>query len=86
MFISRCVVPECEATNSTEYSPAWLAAAQPAGARDSRCARRAPRDPSEPCGEASAFTDELLPCDQWIYASANTIVTEVSLYLCLLVS
>ncbi|KAI8422036.1 hypothetical protein MSG28_009935 [Choristoneura fumiferana] len=60
--------------------PAWLAAAQAAGARERRCARRAPLDPAEPCGPASAFGDDLLPCDQWLYASANTIVTEVTLY------
>ncbi|KAJ2951318.1 hypothetical protein O0L34_g5720 [Tuta absoluta] len=71
----RCVVPECEAPNSTEYSPAWLELAQAPGVRERRCMRRQPQDPQD-CG--GGFNEELMPCDQWLYASKDTIVAEVS--------
>ncbi|XP_013141700.1 PREDICTED: organic cation transporter protein-like [Papilio polytes] len=73
----RCVVPECEAFNSSDYSPAWLASALPAG-RHQRCFSRAPLDDQVPCNDA-AFSEELRSCDQWLYASKNTIVAEFNL-------
>ncbi|KAJ2951319.1 hypothetical protein O0L34_g5720 [Tuta absoluta] len=72
----RCVVPECEAPNSTEYSPAWLELAQAPGVRERRCMRRQPQDPQD-CG--GGFNEELMPCDQWLYASKDTIVAEFNL-------
>uniref|UniRef100_A0A2A4K7E3 Major facilitator superfamily (MFS) profile domain-containing protein n=1 Tax=Heliothis virescens TaxID=7102 RepID=A0A2A4K7E3_HELVI len=75
----RCVVPECELANSTDYSPPWLEGALPAGGVESRCSRRAPRDPQLPCQQGTSFGDELLPCDRWLYQSNNTIVTEFNL-------
>ncbi|CAH2241420.1 jg15617 [Pararge aegeria aegeria] len=74
----RCLVPECESANSTDYSPAWLGGALAAGGREQRCSRRAPADPQLPCA-ADSFADELLPCDRWLYASNDTIVAEFNL-------
>ncbi|XP_047025396.1 organic cation transporter protein-like [Helicoverpa zea] len=75
----RCVVPECESANSTDYSPAWLEGALPPGGVEARCSRRAPRDPQLPCQHGTSFGEELLPCDRWLYQSNNTIVTEFNL-------
>ncbi|KAJ8716903.1 hypothetical protein PYW07_003530 [Mythimna separata] len=75
----RCVVPECEAANSTVYSPPWLEGALPSGSIESRCSRRAPLDPQLPCQEGTAFGEELTTCDQWLYESNNTIVAEFNL-------
>ncbi|XP_061714575.1 solute carrier family 22 member 3-like isoform X1 [Cydia pomonella] len=74
----RCVVPECEAHNSTDFSAAWTVAALPEHGRAHRCSRRVPLDPTLPCEANSAFSEDVVACDQWLYASANTIVTEVS--------
>ncbi|XP_022828155.1 organic cation transporter protein-like isoform X1 [Spodoptera litura] len=75
----RCVVPECEASNSSEYSPGWLAAALPPGNIESRCSRRAPLDPQLPCQEGTAFAHEVTTCDHWLYQANNTIVSEFNL-------
>ncbi|XP_072932972.1 organic cation transporter protein-like isoform X2 [Epargyreus clarus] len=74
----RCVIPECESANTTEYSPAWLESALAAGGRERRCASYAPLDTQLPCGEGG-FSDELRTCDQWLYASRDTIVAEFNL-------
>ncbi|CAG5054675.1 unnamed protein product [Parnassius apollo] len=74
----RCVVPECEAANSTEYNPSWLAGALPTGEQEKRCYSRAPLDDQLPCQDG-AFTEELRACDHWLYASNNTIVAEFNL-------
>ncbi|XP_031766668.2 organic cation transporter protein-like isoform X2 [Galleria mellonella] len=74
----RCVVPECEAFNSTEYSPPWLDAALPAGGRERRCSRRSPLDPQQSC-DGATFAEELQECDRWLYASNDTIVAEFNL-------
>ncbi|CAH2047613.1 unnamed protein product, partial [Iphiclides podalirius] len=74
----RCVVPECEAANSTEYNPSWLASALPPGGREKRCFSRAPLDDQLPCQDGG-FAEELRSCDQWLYASKNTIVSEFNL-------
>lgn len=76
----RCVVPECESANSSVYAPKWLAQALPAGApRERRCSRREPLTPSleTACEDDTEFAKEALLCDQWLYASNNTIVAEV---------
>ncbi|XP_061714577.1 organic cation transporter protein-like isoform X2 [Cydia pomonella] len=75
----RCVVPECEAHNSTDFSAAWTVAALPEHGRAHRCSRRVPLDPTLPCEANSAFSEDVVACDQWLYASANTIVTEFNL-------
>lgn len=74
----RCVVPECEALNSTEYSPSWLTHALPPEGREARCSRRVPLD-QPPCQEDTSFSEELQYCNHWIYAANNTIVTEFNL-------
>ncbi|XP_045769128.1 organic cation transporter protein-like isoform X1 [Maniola jurtina] len=71
----RCVVPECESANSTVYSPSWLQGALGGGARERRCSSKAPVDAELPC-EAGAFSEQLRPCDHWLYASSDTIVAE----------
>ncbi|XP_041979847.1 organic cation transporter protein-like isoform X2 [Aricia agestis] len=71
----RCIVPECEAGNTTEYSPSWL---EGAPGEHERCRRPVPLDPQLPCA-SDAFSDALQPCDQWIYASHDTIVAEFNL-------
>ncbi|XP_063826951.1 organic cation transporter protein-like [Ostrinia nubilalis] len=71
----RCLIPECEAANATEYSPAWLAL--PSGAREQRCSRRALPEPDS-CAK-DAFSDELQPCHHWVYGSKDTIVAEFNL-------
>ncbi|XP_060801640.1 organic cation transporter protein-like isoform X2 [Amyelois transitella] len=75
----RCVVPECELSNSTEYHPAWLAGALPPAGRQQRCSRREPLGAAAGCGAGTAFAEELRPCDQWLYASWDTIVAEFNL-------
>ncbi|CAH0719744.1 unnamed protein product, partial [Brenthis ino] len=74
----RCVVPECEAINSTEYSPIWLEGALPADSREQRCASKVPLDAKVPC-DKDGFSDELRPCEHWLYASKDTIVAEFNL-------
>lgn len=74
----RCVVPECEAFNSTEYTPAWLEGALPAAGRERRCASKMPLDAQLPC-DKDTFTDELRPCEHWLYATKDTIVAEFNL-------
>ncbi|CAK1585785.1 unnamed protein product [Parnassius mnemosyne] len=74
----RCVVPECEAANSTDYNPSWLASALPTGEQEKRCYSRAPLDNHLPCQDG-AFTEELRACDHWLYASNDTIVAEFNL-------
>ncbi|XP_046978177.1 organic cation transporter protein-like [Vanessa cardui] len=73
----RCVVPECEAANSTEYNPLWLASALPESTRERRCFSKTPLD-AEYCAPGN-FSDELRPCDHWLYASRDTIVAEFNL-------
>ncbi|XP_053604472.1 organic cation transporter protein-like isoform X2 [Plodia interpunctella] len=75
----RCVVPECESANSTQYHPAWLDGALPAAGRQQRCSRREPLDLAGGCREGTTFTEDLQPCDQWLYASWDTIVAEFNL-------
>ncbi|XP_050677874.1 organic cation transporter protein-like isoform X2 [Leptidea sinapis] len=70
----RCVIPECEAANSTEYSPAWLQQALPEDPVERRCSARVPRGPD--CGD---FSSELRRCDTWMYGSRDTIVAEFNL-------
>ncbi|XP_068617258.1 organic cation transporter protein-like [Battus philenor] len=74
----RCVVPECEAINSTDYNPPWLESALPSGGREKRCFSRALVDDQLPCQDG-AFTEELRACDHWLYASKDTIVAEFNL-------
>lgn len=81
VLLCRCVVPECEAANSSEYAPGWLAAALPAGTIEARCSRRAPIDSQLPCQEGTAFSHEVTACDRWLYQANNTIVSEVIYYL-----
>ncbi|XP_050348889.1 organic cation transporter protein-like [Nymphalis io] len=73
----RCVVPECEAVNSTEYNPPWLESALPESTRDRRCFIKTPLD-AGPCAPGN-FSDELRSCDHWLYASKDTIVAEFNL-------
>ncbi|XP_045449787.1 organic cation transporter protein-like, partial [Melitaea cinxia] len=73
-----CMVPECEAANSTEYSPPWLTSALPESSRERRCFIKTPVDAEQACG-AGAFSEELRPCDHWLYASRDTIVAEFNL-------
>ncbi|CAK1585786.1 unnamed protein product [Parnassius mnemosyne] len=74
----RCVVPECEAANSTEYNPSWLAGALPTGEQEKRCYSHTPMEDHLPCQDG-AFTEELRACDHWLYASNDTIVAEFNL-------
>lgn len=76
LVIPRCVVPECEAANSTDYSPLWLESALPSGGRERRCQRRSPLDNQLPCDQG-AFSELAQACDQWLYSSRDTIVAEV---------
>ncbi|XP_045498927.1 organic cation transporter protein-like isoform X1 [Colias croceus] len=69
----RCVIPECELSNSTEYSPPWLELALPEGTQERRCSARTPVDACD------SFSEELRPCDHWLYASKDTIVAEFNL-------
>ncbi|XP_075975361.1 organic cation transporter protein-like isoform X2 [Anticarsia gemmatalis] len=75
----RCVVPECESANSTEYTTPWLEGALPPNAVDARCRRRAPLDDQLPCGEGTAFSQDLHTCDSWLYQTNFTIVSEFNL-------
>ncbi|KPJ16074.1 hypothetical protein RR48_06029 [Papilio machaon] len=61
----RCVVPECESNNSSDYSPAWLTSALPVTGREQRCYSRAPLDDQLPCHD-TAFSEELRSCDHWL--------------------
>ncbi|CAH2084350.1 unnamed protein product [Euphydryas editha] len=74
----RCMIPECEAANSTVYNPPWLDSALPEGGRERRCSSKTPLAPEQDCG-AGAFSDELRPCEHWLYASRDTIVAEFNL-------
>ncbi|CAH2084349.1 unnamed protein product [Euphydryas editha] len=74
----RCMIPECEAANSTEYNPPWLDSALPVGGRERRCSSKTPLAPEQDCA-AGAFSDELRPCEHWLYASRDTIVAEFNL-------
>ncbi|XP_038214161.1 organic cation transporter protein-like isoform X2 [Zerene cesonia] len=69
----RCVIPECELTNSTDYSPPWLELALPEGTQERRCSARIPID------SCDTFSEELRPCEHWLYASKDTIVAEFNL-------
>lgn len=73
----RCVIPECELANATEYSPHWLPQQRPNGTRE--CTRRLllPATPHQCAAEMLAETQQ--PCDEWIYASKDTIVAEFNL-------
>ncbi|KAG6440883.1 hypothetical protein O3G_MSEX001467 [Manduca sexta] len=74
----RCMVSECELSNTTVYSPTWLEGALPPEGRERRCSRRAPLyDP--PCDHDTPFSEELQLCDKWLYGANNTIVAEFNL-------
>ncbi|CAG9136528.1 unnamed protein product [Plutella xylostella] len=77
----RCLIPECESSNSSEYSPPWLEGALPPPDHplERRCMRRAPA-PAAPAGacDVDSFSQELQPCTSWVYESHDTIVAEVS--------
>ncbi|XP_023935702.2 organic cation transporter protein-like isoform X2 [Bicyclus anynana] len=75
----RCVVPECESANSSQYAAPWLEAALGGAGQQRRCERRVPLPgAARPCG-AGDFTDQLQPCERWLYASNDTIVAEFNL-------
>ncbi|GBP53897.1 hypothetical protein EVAR_96575_1 [Eumeta japonica] len=78
VYVSRCVVAECEAANSTDFSPPWLDAALPQNGRARRCSRRRSNPGADDACAAAAFGTELQPCERWLYASNDTIVAEVS--------
>ncbi|XP_049872471.1 organic cation transporter protein-like isoform X2 [Pectinophora gossypiella] len=74
----RCVIPECEAPNSTEFYPKWLPSrAVDVDLRTRRCMRARPAD--EGACHAEGFGEHLELCDQWLYASKDTIVAEFNL-------
>ncbi|KAG7299214.1 hypothetical protein JYU34_017766 [Plutella xylostella] len=78
----RCLIPECESSNSSEYSPPWLEGALPPPDHplERRCMRRAPA-PAAPAGacDVNSFSEELQPCSSWVYESHDTIVAEFGL-------
>ncbi|CAH0399953.1 unnamed protein product [Chilo suppressalis] len=80
----RCLIPECELSNSTEFKPSWVEGALPAeSGRQQRCYRRTLSDQSSPDDHGGClqemFSDQLQPCEQWLYASRDTIVSEFNL-------
>ncbi|CAG9787573.1 unnamed protein product [Diatraea saccharalis] len=80
----RCLIPECELSNSTEFKPSWIEGALPPDSgRQQRCYRRLIADQSslddQSVCQQEMFTDELQPCEQWMYASRDTIVAEFNL-------
>ncbi|KAL4709562.1 hypothetical protein ACJJTC_007293 [Scirpophaga incertulas] len=75
----RCQVPECELSNSTEFRPSWTEAALPASGRESRCYQRQFLGSQRYCDQRDSYTDDLQPCQKWLYASRDTIVAEFNL-------
>ncbi|RVE41008.1 hypothetical protein evm_014342 [Chilo suppressalis] len=80
----RCLISECELSNSTEFKPSWVEGALPAeSGRQQRCYRRTLSDQSSPDDHGGClqemFSDQLQPCEQWLYASRDTIVSEFNL-------
>lgn len=87
LYFSRCLIPECERRDQTEFSPYWLVNAIPStdGSLD-ECNRFASVNStdlgriveSDTCSPEHFDRNTVEPCETYVYENTNTVVYDVS--------
>lgn len=71
-FVFRCVIPECEFRNTTDYYQDWLKSAIPfKNGRPEKCSRYATLHQSNPgqCPTSLFNQSEIVNCNEFVYKS-----------------